>query len=124
MMRLLLMLLVFQVQQPTIQEMIDKLTAERAQLLAIRRDCSTAERGNSRVAIQAVIDKLVALKGDAQATPDIDALFDQAILILQARLAEFAVTLPQGPCALEATATTRIGEINAQLPKLEALKVK
>jgi len=106
----------------SIQDQIDSLVAERAQLQALQRECAVAPRNASRDAIQAVIDKLTALKADARATPDIDALFDIIIARFQERLKDFDEVTRDAPCTLALGAAARIGVINSQLPKLEALK--
>ena len=107
-----------------IQKQIDALTVERAQLLQVQKDCGPANKANVIATLQAIIDKLTALKADPQASADIDAIFDELIGRLQTAKDAVNGAIPGRDCALEPGAAARIGLINAQLAKLEILKTK
>ena len=105
-----------------VQEQIDRLTTEREQLIALQFDCTPAARTAAQASHQAIIDKLVALKAEPQATADIDVLLDLLIARFQDSLKNFDTITPDRPCTREKGATVRLAEIAAQLAKLEVLK--
>jgi len=120
----IILLLLLQPPQPDIQQQIDALIAERAQLIALQRDCLAARRNPARAAIQARIDKLTALKADPVADAEIDAILDSLIQKAQTELDVLDDVKLGARCTEEKQAAARIADINRQLGKLEALKGK
>jgi len=108
----------------SIRNQIAVLEQEKAQLIQLQKDCAVPERDAARAAHQAIIDKLTALKGDPQATADIDAIFDELIARFQDSLKNFDEITPGRPCTIVGGAAARIAAINIQLGKLRALETR